>query len=160
MARKRFGVSFKGMEEMAERYQDLGGNVKHVIDKCLQAIPEVLNPSLKRDISKYKRHHHAPDSALDSLAENQKVEWEGLVGKIPVGFEIFPNGLPTIFFMYGTKPHTPRNQYGYTNKGTRISVKQDMQLYNDIYGSSARRKVNEKQKEIFIREIEAMMNKK
>ena len=52
MARKRFGVSFKGMEEMAERYQDLGGNVKHVVEKCLEAVPEVLNPSLKTRLRK------------------------------------------------------------------------------------------------------------
>ena len=159
MAKKRFGITFKGFDEMSEKYQSLGGNLKVVVDKCLQAVPELLNPNLQKDINKYKRRSKT-NSALDTLVTNQKVEWEGTVGRIPVGFKIVPNGLPTIFFMYGTKPHTPRNQYGYTKKDTRISVKQDMQLYNDIYGTATRRKVNEKQKEIFTREIKMLMNKK
>lgn len=163
MARKRFGVTFKGFEEMAERVQDLGGNVKYVVEKCLEAVPEIVNPMAKRDISIYDRHKKGGKSALDSLVENPRVEWDGMRGVIPVGFKIVPYGLPTIFFMYGTKPHTPRNQFGtfprHEGKPNPY-VKQNKALYNDFYGTSTSRKINEKQKEIFAREIDNLMKKK
>lgn len=152
MARKRFKVDFKGFDEMLYKYQSLGGNTKQVIEKCLKAVPDIINPNLKRDIAKHRRRKS--NSAADSVAENQQVEWEGTTGRIPVGFEFAKGGLPTIFIMYGTARHAPSNQYG-TYSGTTF-VPQDTQLWSDIFGIGTKRKINETQKEVFEREIERL----
>ena len=142
---------------MAEKYDRLGGRLKDVVEECLEAVPPIVNPALKRDMGKHTRKKRSKHT-IDSLVENPRVEWEGTVAKIPIGFNIYDGGLPTIFLMYGTKPHTPKNQYGFTKKDTRIFVTKDEQLYNDFYGSSMRRKINAKQKEIFMRAINRLMS--
>lgn len=34
MARKRFGIEFKGFEEVMENYQKLGGDLKKIASEC------------------------------------------------------------------------------------------------------------------------------
>lgn len=155
MARKRFTINFKGFDDVLDRYQTLGGNTKQIIDKCLKVVPEVINPELKKDVAPHRRKKSG--SAVDSLVENPNVEWEGTVGRIPVGFQFDKGGLTTIFLMYGTAKHAPSNQYG-TFKGVTYTP-QDKKLYVDIYGNFVKLSIEKKQREIFKQEIEKIMNK-
>ena len=148
MARKRFGMEFKGFTEWAERYERFGGNLKPVVDKMLNVAPEIINPRLEADIAKHRRS----GSTARSIAKNQRVEWFGYVAKMPVGFKISEGGFPSIFLMYGTARHAPANQYGKAS-GTNNGMQADKKLYDDIYGPAVKRQINEKQKEIFAKAI-------
>ena len=160
MARERFGVTFNGLEEMADKIDKLGGDLNKVVEECLEFIPDLINPKLETDIAPHRRKK--TKSTADSIAKDSKVEWEGSRAFIPVGFHIKNGGLPSIFLMYGTARHTPKNQYGAPKKqGAKLTgMDADKKLYNDIYGTNVRRQIKEKQAEIFKRELEKLMESK
>lgn len=152
MARKRFGIQFKGFDEMFANYQKLGGDTKRIVGECLEAVPKLINPMLESDMAKHKR----TGKTAQSISKDKPVEWSGTKAQIPVGFKLKEGGLPSIFLMYGTARHAPANQYG-TYSGIVKGITQDQKLYNDIYGAATQRKVAEKQQEIFTREIKKIM---
>ena len=152
MAKKKSGISFKGFNEMLENFQKLGGDAKEIVEECLEVVPEMINPNLKNDMSRHNKRR----KVVGSIAEGQHVEWEGTVAKMPVGFKLKEGGWASIYLMYGTARHAPANQYG-KYAGTVNGVTADKKLHDDIYGTAIRRRINEKQKEIFFREIEKRM---
>lgn len=159
MARKRFGIEFKGFEELIEKYDGLGGDIKKIAEKCLDIVPDIVNPSLEADMAKHNRSGRTERS----LSKDQRVEWSGTLGKIPVGFKIKDGGLPSIFLMYGTARHAPANQYGGPKRsGARDNpgMNADRKLYNDIYGNAIKKKIGEMQEEILTEEIRKRMEGK
>ena len=136
MARKRFGVDFKGFEEAFARLDKLGGDTKKITEKALEATFKMVTPGIESAI----RPHRLTGDTEESLVKNSEIEWEGDVGRLPIGFDISNGGLPSIFLMYGTP-----------------TIPQDKKLYNSIYGSSVKKKVQKVQEEIFMKEIERLM---
>lgn len=155
MARKKFGLEFAGFNEVLERYKKLGGNLKGITEECLEFIPAEINPNLQADMA---RHHSK--RVVKSISTDKKVEWEGLKAGVKVGFEINKGGLPSIFLMYGTAKHVPKNQYGTPKRaGARMNggITADKKLYNDVYGRSIHKKIGEKQEAILAKEIQKIM---
>jgi len=154
--KKKFGLEFKGFEEVMANYEKLGGDVKKITKECLDFIPDMINPKLQTDIAKHKR---SGDTA-QSIAQGEQVKWNGQVAGIKVGFKIGDGGLASIFLMYGTARHTPVNQYGTPKReGARMhpGTNADRKLYNDIYGRAIRKQIGAKQEEILQREIKKRM---
>ena len=149
---KRFGIQFKGFDEMLEKYQRLNGQLKPIIEECLEIVPTLVNPKLEADIARHRR----TGRTAKSLAKSENVHWQGTVAAIDVGFHISQGGLASIFLMYGTARHAPANQYG-KGSGINNGMTADKKLYDDIYGAYTHRKINEKQKEIFTQAIEKRM---
>lgn len=155
MARKKFGLEFDGFNEVLERYKKLGGNLTVITEKCLEFIPSEINPNLQADMS---RHHSK--RVVKSISTDKKVEWEGLKAGVKVGFNLKEGGLPSIFLMYGTAKHVPKNQYGTPKRAdARLNggISPDKKLYNDIYGRSIRKKIGDKQEKILAKEINRLM---
>lgn len=152
MARKRFGIEFKGFEEVLEKYQKLGGSLKEIAEDCLEIVPEIINPKLEADMARHRRS----GKTANSIKKDQNVEWSGTVGKIPVGFKIQDGGLPSIFLMYGTARHAPANQYGRAS-GLNPGMNADKRLYNDIYGTAVKKQINDRQEQIATEEIKRKM---
>ena len=150
-SKRKFGVKFEGFSEIAAELDRLQGDLKRTTEKALEFIPEVVNPELHNAMSKHKRSGKTEESIT-----NENVSWEGTRATIPVGFDISHGGLPSIFLMYGTPRHAPANQYGAAG-GTNRGMAQDKKLYNAIFGSSTNKKIAEKQKEIFEKEIKKVM---
>lgn len=136
MARNKIGMQFKGFEELIEKYDKLGGDIKEITEKCLKESHAYVTPNIKRDMS---RHHMTGDTEK-SIVEDARVEWDGLTASIDVGFDLKHGGMPSIFLMYGT----PR-------------MKKDSKLYNDIYGSRTKKEVARIQEEILTRAIQSRM---
>ena len=155
MAKRKSGIEFKGFEEMVDKLQALNGDLKHVVEECLEVVPPMINPKLKSDMVPHNRKHGGKHT-VDAIAESQKVSWEGTTASIPVGFKLHQGGWASIFLMYGTAWHAPANQYG-TYSGIVKGVTQDKKLHDDIYGTTIKRNINAKQKEIFFREISKRM---
>jgi hypothetical protein len=133
---KKFGIEFSGFEELAADYDKLGGDLKKIVEKCLEVAPKTINPEIKKDMERHRRSGRTERS----IVENPKVEWQGNIARIPVGFDISKGGLPSIFLMYGT----PR-------------MKPDRKLYNDIYGNAIRKKIGEEQEKILRDAISARL---
>lgn len=129
---KKMRLEFTGFEEMAERLDKLGGDLKKTTEKALIETHKLLTPKVEEA---FKRHDvkYSHDT-MKSLKKDPKVEWSGSVAAIGVGFKISEGGFPSIFIMYGT----PRMQ-------------PDKKVYNSIYGN--KKKVKELQERIFAEEI-------
>ena len=152
MARKRFGINFKGFDEMADKIEKLGGGLKPIVEKCLNVAPDIINPKLEAEMAKHRR----TGTVEKSITRNESIEWTGTKAKLPVGFDLSKGGFPSIFLMYGTARHAPANQYGKAS-GMNGGMQADKQLYNAIYGSATSTKINARQKEIFEEEIAKRM---
>ena len=155
MGRKRFGINFKGFDEMADKLFRLGGGLKPIVEECLEVAPEIINPKLRSEMAKHRR----TGQVERSIAENEPIEWSGTKARLPVGFDFYKGGFPSIFLMYGTARHAPWNQYG-RGGGMNGGMKADKQLYNAIYGTATATRINAEQKAIFEREIEKRMGGK
>ena len=129
---KKLRLEFAGFEEMAERLDKLGGDLKKTTEKALIETHKLLTPKVE---DAFKRHDvkYSHDT-MKSLKKDPKVEWNGSTAEIGVGFKISEGGFPSIFIMYGT----PRMQ-------------PDKKVYNSIYGN--KKKVKELQEGIFAEEI-------
>ena len=129
---KKLRLEFTGFEEMAERLDKLGGDLKKTTEKALIETHKLLTPKVEEA---FKRHDvKYSHSTMKSLKKDPKVEWNGSTAEIGVGFKTSEGGFPSIFIMYGT----PRMQ-------------PDKKLYNSIYGN--KKKVKELQEGIFAEEI-------
>ena len=147
MARKH-GLDFKGISELSEKYEKLGGELRTLATEALEFIPDEINPKLHAAMAK----HRKTGKTEATIVQDQKVVWTGLAASIPVGFDIKKGGLPSIFLMYGTPRHAPRNQYGGASRpGAREhpGTVQDVALYEAIYGKKVQNDIAKKQQEIF-----------
>lgn len=136
MSKNKIGMTFKGFEEMAAKFEELGGDLREITTECLEKSHAYVTPKLHDDMKRHRRSGKTEGSIID----NAKVEWSGTKGSIDVGFDIHGGGLASIFLMYGT----PR-------------TKKDTKLYNDIYGARTRKEIKELQEEIFNRKMDAIM---
>lgn len=129
---KKMRLEFTGFEEYAERLDKLGGDLKKTTEKALIETHKLLTPKVEEA---FRRHDvkYSHDT-MKSLKKDARVEWDGSVAAIGVGFKISEGGFPSIFIMYGT----PRMQ-------------PDKKVYNSIYGN--KKKVRELQEKIFAEEI-------
>lgn len=152
MAKKRFGLEFGAIADLAEKYDKLGGDLKEITTKALEFIPDEVNPDLSKAIAQHRR----TGKTAASLERDQKVEWNGTVASIAVGFNLANGGFPSIFLMYGTARHAPSNQYGGPYGGTTQTT-QDKRLYDAIYGNKKQKAITEEQHKIFTEEIEKII---
>ena len=153
---RKFGITFKGFSELMENYQKLGGELRKVTEECLKIVPETINPRLEADMSK----HNRTGRTVGSIVENPPIEWTGFIGSVNVGFDLKNGGMPSIYLMYGTPRHAPRNQYGDAKRSDakdNPGMKADKKLYNDIYGSAIKREIGQKQEEILKKAIQRRM---
>lgn len=156
MAKKKWGIQFSGFAEMVQKLDATLDELKDITSECLEVAPEMIAPKLHEAMKEHRRS----GKTEGSIIEKGEVEWEGLVGKIGVGFKIGNGGFPSIFLMYGTPRHEPRNQYGgpkRENAKMHQGVDADKDLYNAVYGAAMRKKIAAKQEEILRKRIAEKM---
>lgn len=149
MARNRLTMQTKGFREMFEKLDKANAGVKRITEEALKQTFDAVTPGIEAAIKVHKESGET-EAALTKEAE---IEWEGLTAKVPVGFKIRDGGLASIFLMYGTPKHMVVNQYGKTGKNQR-GTKQDMTLYNSIYGSATSKKAKKIQESVLKKELE------
>ena len=122
----RMEIQTKGLEELIERIDKSGGDIKQAVNQALTKGKQAVQPDIEDAIARHRRTGRT-EASLD---QDMHVTWDGTVGSLEIGFHIRKGGLPSIFLMYGT----PRMQ-------------PDKKLYNAIYGPTARRKAKEAEEE-------------
>lgn len=136
MPKNKIGLQFDGLEEMISQLESVEGDIKATVDAALRASKQAVNPGIEQAIARHKFTGHT-EASLD---KSMKVDWEGTMASIDIGFNIKGGGLPSIFLMYGT----PR-------------MKKDSKLYNSIYGAKTKRQVAKIQEEVFQKRIARRM---
>lgn len=147
MARNKLTLEFKAFEEYAERLDELGGDLVAVTEKALQNSHDYVIPKIRAAM----RKHHRTGTTEDSIADDAEVWWEGSVAEIKVGF-IFPEGLPSVFLMYGTPRHGPAGK-----KGGHPGTVEDKEFYDTIYGNKTKKEIAKLQEKTFARAIKKAM---
>jgi len=132
MAKKKWGVTFEGFDELMGKLDSLEGDLKKVTEECLEVAHDIITPQIKQAMVK----HNQTGDTSKSIKTNSKVTWEGTKASIDIGFKIHDGGLPSIFLMYGT----PR-------------MKKDTKLYNAIYGKKVNEEIAKMQSLILADEI-------
>ena len=122
----RMEIQTKGLEELIERIDKSGGDIKQAVNQALTKGKQAVQPDIEEAIARHRRTGRT-EASLD---QDMHVTWDGTVGSLEIGFHIRKGGLPSIFLMYGT----PRMQ-------------PDKKLYNAVYGPTARRKAKEAEEE-------------
>lgn len=151
MARNRISLSFKGFEELAEKLDKAGGDLKKVTEKALIASKKIVEQNLDEVVikpnfpSEEKPGQYSTGDTRDSIDRSETVEWNGTKASIKVGFDFKISGMTSVFLMYGT----PRRKKSQTAKSPKI--------YDAVYGAKTKKQVAEIQKEIFESEIKKII---
>lgn len=133
MAKKsKFSFNFKEMQDLAERIENMGGDLQKACDNALRATHEYITPQLSAGIAR----HHSTGDTEGSLERAPRVEWvTPLKAQVKIGFNLSDGGLPSIFLMWGT----PKR------KASEMPV--DTALKNAAFGPKVKREVARLQRE-------------
>lgn len=144
MARNKMTIDFQGFNELYEKLDRLNADTKRITEKALEESFNIVIPGIQSAIAP---HRHLGFTE-NSLVTSPNLKWEGNKVSVDIGFDISNGGIASIFLMYGTPRHMVKNKYGSTGK-TAEGVRQDMNLYNSIYGTSTQNKVKKAQQKVF-----------
>ena len=128
MGKNKIGLEVKGFDELIERLEVSGGNVRETVEDCLKVAHSTVTPKLHSDMKK----HHRTGRTEEAIIDKSKIEWQGMTATVEVGFDLKNGGMASVYLMYGT-PRIPK----------------DTKLYNDVYGSKIKKEIAEKQEVIF-----------
>lgn len=131
-------LQFSAWQELAESLDQLEGDLKATTEEALKASHAAITPKIEAAFQPHSVRFSG--DTLESLRKQQKVEWSGLVGSIPIGFDISKGGLPSIFIMYGAPTVAP-----------------DKNVYNAFYGAATKREISKIQHEVFQNAINEAM---
>ena len=136
MAKNRLTLNFKGFQEYMEKLDRLGADTQHIAEEALRQTHAAVTPGIEAAIAP----HDFTGKTHRSLVTDARIESEGTIIKVPVGFDINAGGIAHIFLMYGTPKIAP-----------------DSNLYNSIYGTSTKTKARKVQKQVFDEELKKVM---
>lgn len=134
MPKKNYiGLNFDGWTDMASKLEELAGRsfLRETTEKALKKSQKHVTTEIQAAMTK----HHRTGRTEGAIHTTNEVLWDGNTASAPIGFD-FPEGLASIFLMYGT----PR-------------MKKDTQLYNAIYGTKMKKEIGTIQHDIFANAI-------
>lgn len=142
-SKNKISLAFSGFAEMAEKLDELQGDLKKTTEDALIKSKAVIATNLLKATQKsnYPAHgDYSIGTTRRSISTSKTVNWEGTVGEIDVGFDLKKSGLTSIFLMYGT-PRMAKVQ----------------SIYDAVYGRKTKTEINKLQKEIFAKAIKEKM---
>ena len=137
--KNKMSIEFEGFDEVVTQINNLNGNLKAITNKGLQKTHEIITEKAEEATQKPNlpaKGKYSTGKTEKSLKTEAKVEWNGTVASVPVGFSISQGGLPSIFMIYGT-PRYMKNQ----------------KMYNTFWSSKTHNEVIAAQEEIFFEEL-------
>lgn len=129
----KMSITFDGFADLAAEIDRSGGDLEKAVDEALEATQEVIKNNLIPAAAVYDRKGlkgYATGKMYRSMITDTKVQWNGYVAEVGVGFNLSENW-HSIFVMYGT----PR-------------MSKDPKLYNAIRGAKTQKDIEKVQQEI------------
>lgn len=137
---KKFGLQFHGWEEMMSNLDELSHfGVLEGTKKALAETHKVVTPKLEAAISEHK----LTGETEASLVKVPRINVEGHLVSIDIGFDLDKGGLPSIWLMHGTPRQKP-----------------DKTLYQALYGRKTAGEVAHVQYHAIKDTIDKYMSKK
>lgn len=142
MAKKKFSLEFEGLEDLLEQFNDLQ-DVVPIATKALEATHAHITPKIHEHVQKPylpAKGKYSRGRVEKQIIDKVNIEWQGLVGKVDVGFSL-DEGIVPIFLINGTCYMNPARG-----------------LKSAIYGKKTKAEIAEIQEEIFTKEIAKVMS--
>ena len=146
MAKARF--DFSAVEDMATKLNAIDSELtKQAVEKSLQRAQHLVAEQTRAAMAKHNEYSRKKaDSTENSIFDDGVVEWTAdTVASINVGFDLNKSGLVSIFLMKGTKLHGQPH------------IEPDRELYNAIYGSATKKKIQAIAQEEFNKAMQEAM---
>lgn len=125
--RSKFAFNFKEMAVLAERIENMGGNLQEACEEALLATHDLITTELSGGIAR----HVQTGETQGALERSPHVEWiTPLKAQVNIGFDLKNGGWPSIFLMWGTPKMAP-----------------DMALQKAAFGPKVKREVARVQRE-------------
>ena len=145
MARNKIGLNFKGFEEYIAKLDELGNGaaMKQGVESALKASKNYVTPQINTAMAKGNlpaKGKYSNNDTKQSIDTDMTVEWEGMKGKIKIGFDFSKSGMTSIYLMHGTPKMPPV-------KG----------LKNAIYGAKTKKEIGKIQEETLTKVIKRIM---
>ncbi len=143
--RNRLELKVKGLDEYMARLDELGGTnaMKRATESALKASKQHVTPKINASMATSNLPaggRYSQGGTRKSIDTNAAVEWEGLTGRIKVGFRFKESGLKSIFLMHGTPKMAPVPG-----------------LKDAIYGTKTKREISKIQTETLNKVIKRIM---
>lgn len=136
---KKFGLQFSGWHEMMANLDELSHfGVLEGTKKALLETHKLVTPKLEAAIKKHRR----TGDVEDSLVRTPRINVDGTLVSIDIGFDLDNGGLPSIWLMHGTPRQAP-----------------DKELYKALYGHKTASEVAHVQRHAVMEVIEKYMSK-
>ncbi len=103
MAKNTMKLDLKGLSDLLERIQKVGGNIDAAAEKALVESAKLFVEDLKSGIKKHRR----TGLTEASLNDPTQLQREGNQLTLNVGFDLGKGGLPALFLEYGTPSIKP-----------------------------------------------------
>lgn len=140
----KMSITFDGFESLAAELDRKGQDLKPAVNEALEETQKYIQQELESAAQPYQsggRYGYAEGNLVDAIIRDPRIEWEGSVGTVKVGFSKNQNWkgfMHSIFVMYGVPAH------GKFNKG----YQKDAKIYNAIRGTRTKGQIEKIQKEI------------
>lgn len=133
----RMQILFDGFTDLASKIDKAGESLEEAVDEALTETFDVVQTEVETSSAIYSskgggKKGYATGNMYRAIKQDDKVNWNGKVAEISVGFDFGQKGgYHSIFIMYGT----PR-------------IAKDTKVYNAIKGTKVRNEVYKKQEEV------------
>lgn len=141
----KMSIVFNGFDVLAEKIDQMGKDIKPAVDEALIETQKYIQTTLESAAAPYQspkdgRKGWAKGNMYDAIIKDAKVEWEGYVATVGVGFSSRNRlgFMHSIFVMYGVPFHGKFN-HGYAK---------DTKIYNAIKGVRTKNRIKKLQQEI------------
>ena len=124
MAKKKAWFDNKALIEYGNRLDELGGGsaLKRAVADSITQSKVAINKEIEGTIVASNLPaggKYSTGETLRSLDKTTKVEWDGNVASLPLGFDFNKGGLTSVFLMHGTPTMDPVPGLYETVKGSK-----------------------------------------
>lgn len=142
--RNTLKLDTSGLTELLTKLDAVGGDMKPAAEEALKKASERIADDTERAIQKVNLPAHGKYSTGDtekSIIRNAQVEWNGLVGSVPVGFDFSKAGAGG-YLITGTPKMKPDKELRKIYKGKKYmqELQEKMQSVIRVYIGKAMNK--------------------
>lgn len=137
-------LDFPMFEQLKKKLEEISGDA---LDRAVTDALEKSNAFVSQQLEEAIAPHRRTGRTESTLLKDTNVIKAGTEYSADTGFSIRGGGLPSIFLMYGTKLHGQPH------------IKPDKKLYNAIFGTTTKKRIQEIQAAAFFEMIDEVMKK-